>query len=135
MVFPEDRQSGGRELVQYKIPHSVLQPEIFLNVMSQNPAGCSLAAHWLEWIRHNHSNEQQGKERINHGLTPRHYFFLNAISSAEYSLYIHHEHRKRGLGRMLLRDLLVEAKARNFHAVIGKKTDNTCPTIRMLPWQ
>ncbi|KAF9900428.1 hypothetical protein EC991_007344 [Linnemannia zychae] len=39
--------------------------------------------------------------------------------SAEYSLYIHHEHRKRGLGRILLRDLLVEAKARNFHAIIG----------------
>ncbi|KAF9341021.1 sortase-like acyltransferase [Linnemannia elongata] len=39
--------------------------------------------------------------------------------SAEYSLYIHHEHRKRGLGRILLRDLLAEAKTRNFHAIIG----------------
>ncbi|KAF9144426.1 hypothetical protein BGX30_012884 [Mortierella sp. GBA39] len=39
--------------------------------------------------------------------------------SAEYSLYIHHEHRKRGLGRILLKDLLAEAKARKFHAIIG----------------
>ncbi|KAF8956192.1 hypothetical protein BGZ46_002426 [Entomortierella lignicola] len=39
--------------------------------------------------------------------------------TAEYSLYIHHEHRKRGLGRRLLSDLLVEAKQRKFHAIIG----------------
>ncbi|KAG0308689.1 hypothetical protein BGZ99_001082 [Dissophora globulifera] len=39
--------------------------------------------------------------------------------TAEYSLYIHHEHRRRGLGRILLKDLLVEAKARDFHAIIG----------------
>ncbi|KAF9346597.1 hypothetical protein BGX26_001881 [Mortierella sp. AD094] len=39
--------------------------------------------------------------------------------TAEYSLYIHHEHRKRGLGRRLLSDLLAEAKERKFHAIIG----------------
>ncbi|KAG0248014.1 hypothetical protein BG011_000629 [Mortierella polycephala] len=39
--------------------------------------------------------------------------------TAEYSVYIHHEHRKRGLGRLLLKELLVEAKKRNFHAIIG----------------
>ncbi|KAF9120351.1 hypothetical protein BGW39_011480, partial [Mortierella sp. 14UC] len=38
--------------------------------------------------------------------------------TAEYSLYIHHEHRRRGLGKRLLKDLLIEAKVRNYHAII-----------------
>ncbi|KAF9144404.1 hypothetical protein BG015_000124, partial [Linnemannia schmuckeri] len=38
--------------------------------------------------------------------------------TAEYSLYIHHEHRQRGLGKRLLKDLLIEAKRRNFHSII-----------------
>ncbi|KAF9918010.1 hypothetical protein BX616_010594 [Lobosporangium transversale] len=51
--------------------------------------------------------------------------------TAEYSLYIHHEHRKRGLGRMLLRELLAEAKRRNFHAIIGSISEGNEASLRL----
>ncbi|KAI1297413.1 hypothetical protein EDD11_007143 [Mortierella claussenii] len=51
--------------------------------------------------------------------------------TAEYSVYIHHEHRKRGLGRILLRDLLVEAKNRNFHAIIGSISEGNEGSLRL----
>ncbi|KAG9321938.1 hypothetical protein KVV02_004513 [Mortierella alpina] len=51
--------------------------------------------------------------------------------TAEYSLYIHHEHRKRGLGRLLLRDLLVEAKNRGFHAIIGSISGGNEGSLRL----
>ncbi|GJJ78354.1 L-amino acid N-acyltransferase [Entomortierella parvispora] len=51
--------------------------------------------------------------------------------TAEYSLYIHQEHRRRGLGRTLLRDLLVEAKARGFHAIIGSISEGNEASLRL----
>ncbi|KAG0198072.1 hypothetical protein BGX28_008437 [Mortierella sp. GBA30] len=51
--------------------------------------------------------------------------------TAEYSLYIHHEHRRRGLGRILLRDLLIEAKNRNFHAIIGSISEGNEGSLRL----
>ncbi|KAG9073131.1 hypothetical protein KI688_000918 [Linnemannia hyalina] len=82
-------------------------------------------------VMHSVSNFNYGQRSLEDGLT----WFRTTIAggypilvattvvdgrdSAEYSLYIHHEHRKRGLGRILLKDLLAEAKARNFHAIVG----------------
>ncbi|KAG0358944.1 putative acetyltransferase [Gamsiella multidivaricata] len=51
--------------------------------------------------------------------------------TAEYSLYIHHEHRKRGLGRSLLKDLLVEANERKFHAIIGSISEGNEASLRL----
>ncbi|KAG0213694.1 hypothetical protein BGX33_002764 [Mortierella sp. NVP41] len=51
--------------------------------------------------------------------------------TAEYSLYIHHEHRRRGLGKRLLKDLLVEAKKRNFHAIIGSISEDNEASIHL----
>ncbi|KAF9095772.1 hypothetical protein BGX29_008886 [Mortierella sp. GBA35] len=51
--------------------------------------------------------------------------------TAEYSLYIHHEHRRRGLGKSLLKDLLVEAKKRNFHAIIGSISEDNEASIHL----
>ncbi|KAG0043671.1 hypothetical protein BGZ83_011141 [Gryganskiella cystojenkinii] len=51
--------------------------------------------------------------------------------TAEYSLYIHHEHRRRGLGRTLLRDLLVEAKVRGFHAIIGSISEGNAASLKL----
>ncbi|KAF9101894.1 hypothetical protein BGX27_011286 [Mortierella sp. AM989] len=51
--------------------------------------------------------------------------------TAEYSLYIHHEHRKRGLGRILLTDLLVEAKQREFHAIIGSISEGNEASLHL----
>ncbi len=39
--------------------------------------------------------------------------------SAEASVYIHHEHHRRGAGRALLIDLIDRAKALGLHTVIG----------------
>ncbi|KAG0284771.1 hypothetical protein BGZ96_010889 [Linnemannia gamsii] len=51
--------------------------------------------------------------------------------TAEYSLYIHHEHRQRGLGKRLLKDLLIEAKLRNFHAIIGSISEDNEASIHL----
>ncbi|KAF9158899.1 hypothetical protein BGX21_002869 [Mortierella sp. AD011] len=51
--------------------------------------------------------------------------------TAEYSVYIHHEHRKRGLGRRLLSDLLAEAKTRKFHAIIGSISEGNEASLRL----
>lgn len=39
--------------------------------------------------------------------------------SVEHSVYVHHEHRGRGLGRILLARIIEEAEAFGAHAVIG----------------
>ena len=39
--------------------------------------------------------------------------------SVEASVYIHHEHHRRGLGRALLVDLIERARASGFHTLIG----------------
>ncbi|KAF9994959.1 hypothetical protein BGZ65_009409 [Modicella reniformis] len=51
--------------------------------------------------------------------------------TAEYSLYIHHEHRRRGLGRILLKDLLDEARNRKFHAIIGSVSEGNEASLRL----
>ncbi|KAF9921045.1 hypothetical protein FBU30_008964 [Linnemannia zychae] len=51
--------------------------------------------------------------------------------TAEYSLYIHREHRQRGLGKRLLKDLLIEAKARKFHAIIGSISEGNDASIHL----
>ncbi|KAF9428470.1 hypothetical protein BGZ94_002261 [Podila epigama] len=51
--------------------------------------------------------------------------------TAEYSVYIHHEHRRRGLGRLLLADLLVEAKKRKFHAIIGSISEGNEASLKL----
>jgi L-amino acid N-acyltransferase YncA len=39
--------------------------------------------------------------------------------SVEFSIYIHHEHHRRGIGRVLLADLTERARAAGHHALIG----------------
>jgi L-amino acid N-acyltransferase len=39
--------------------------------------------------------------------------------TAEASVYIHHEHHRRGLGKALLLDLIERAKAARLHVIIG----------------
>ncbi|KAF9153616.1 hypothetical protein DFQ27_002443 [Actinomortierella ambigua] len=39
--------------------------------------------------------------------------------TVEYSLYIHKDHRRKGLGRGLLTELLVIGRAKGYHSVIG----------------
>lgn len=39
--------------------------------------------------------------------------------SAEASVYVHHEHHRRGVGRALLLDLIERARAAGLHTVIG----------------
>jgi phosphinothricin acetyltransferase len=40
-------------------------------------------------------------------------------NSAEASVYVHHEHHRRGVGKALLLDLVERAKATGVHALIG----------------
>ena len=56
---------------------------------------------------------------------------LSLFSTAEYSLYIHHEHRRRGLGRKLLDALLKEAKVLGFHAIIGSISEGNDASVKL----
>jgi L-amino acid N-acyltransferase YncA len=40
-------------------------------------------------------------------------------NSAEVSVYVHHEHHRRGIGRALLLDLIERAKGEGLHTIIG----------------
>ncbi|KAF9393041.1 hypothetical protein CPB97_004066 [Podila verticillata] len=51
--------------------------------------------------------------------------------TAEYSLYIHQDHRRRGLGRLLLRDLLIKAKELKFHAIIGSISEGNEGSLKL----
>ncbi|MFZ1418166.1 MAG: N-acetyltransferase family protein [Burkholderiaceae bacterium] len=37
----------------------------------------------------------------------------------EHSIYIHHEHRGKGVGRVLLEPLIEQAKAQDYHCMVG----------------
>lgn len=39
--------------------------------------------------------------------------------TAEFSIYVHHEHHRRGIGRALLADLVERARGAGHHALVG----------------
>ncbi len=50
--------------------------------------------------------------------------------TVEASVYIHHEFHRRGLGRLLLTDLIVRARTAGFHSLIGgASADQTASVV------
>ena len=51
--------------------------------------------------------------------------------SVEHSVYIHKAHRGRGLGKLLLREIVAAAQRQNFHTVIGGIDSANTASIRL----
>lgn len=51
--------------------------------------------------------------------------------SAEASVYVHHEHHRRGLGRALLLDLIARGRAAGLHTIIGAASADQTASIAL----
>ena len=51
--------------------------------------------------------------------------------TAEASVYVHHEHHRRGLGRALLLDLIARAKAAGLHTIIGGASSDQSASLAL----
>ncbi len=51
--------------------------------------------------------------------------------AAEASVYIHHEHHRRGLGKALLLDLIERAKAAGLHTIIGGASSDQTASLAL----
>lgn len=51
--------------------------------------------------------------------------------TVEASVYIHHQMHRRGLGRLLLRDLIERARAAGFHSIIGGASADQTASIAL----
>jgi L-amino acid N-acyltransferase len=51
--------------------------------------------------------------------------------TVEASVYIHHDHHRRGLGRLLLLDLIDRARAAGFHSLIGGASAEQTASIKL----
>jgi phosphinothricin acetyltransferase len=51
--------------------------------------------------------------------------------TAEASVYIHHEMHRRGLGKVLLKDLIERARAAGFHSIIGGTSADQAASIAL----
>ncbi|MEM6689840.1 MAG: N-acetyltransferase family protein [Planctomycetota bacterium] len=52
-------------------------------------------------------------------------------NTAEVSVYIHHEHHRRGIGRALLGELVERARALNFHTLIAGVCASQTPSLKL----
>ncbi|HNQ13545.1 MAG TPA: N-acetyltransferase family protein [Bacteroidia bacterium] len=52
-------------------------------------------------------------------------------STAEVSIYIHHEHRAKGLGKLMLEDLIMRAKQNGLHCLLARITEGNDASIHI----
>jgi len=52
--------------------------------------------------------------------------------TAEFSIYVHHEQHRRGIGRAILADLLARARALGHHALVGGCCSESAAIIALL---
>lgn len=52
-------------------------------------------------------------------------------NTAESSVYIHKDHHRKGLGRLLMIDLLTRAKANGFHTILAGATASQSASIQL----
>lgn len=51
--------------------------------------------------------------------------------TTEFSVYIHHDFHRRGLGRLILTDLIARARKAGFHSIIGGTSAEQTASIRL----
>jgi len=52
--------------------------------------------------------------------------------TAEFSVYVHHEWHRRGIGRAIMADLVTRARALQYHALVGGCCSESTAVIAML---
>lgn len=52
--------------------------------------------------------------------------------TAEFSVYVHHDWHRRGIGRAIVDDLVTRARALEYHALVGGCCSESTPVIAML---
>ncbi len=52
--------------------------------------------------------------------------------TAEFSVYVHHDWHRRGIGRAIMTDLVTRARELKFHALVGGCCSETTPVIALL---
>jgi phosphinothricin acetyltransferase len=52
--------------------------------------------------------------------------------TAEFSVYVHHEWHRRGIGRAIMTDLIARARALQYHALVGGCCSESTAVIAML---
>ena len=52
--------------------------------------------------------------------------------TAEFSIYVHHERHRRGIGRAILADLVARARALGLHTLVGGCCSETAAAIALL---
>lgn len=52
--------------------------------------------------------------------------------TAEFSVYVHHEWHRRGIGRAIMSDLVTRARALQYHALVGGCCSESTAVIAML---
>ena len=52
--------------------------------------------------------------------------------TAEFSVYVHHEWHRRGIGRAIMADLVARARALQYHALVGGCCSESTAVISML---
>ncbi|REK12019.1 MAG: N-acetyltransferase [Planctomycetota bacterium] len=62
---------------------------------------------------------EHGTQVVGWGSLSRFHPRTGYASTVEASVYINHQHHRRGLGRLLLSDLVERARSAGFHSVIG----------------
>ena len=51
--------------------------------------------------------------------------------TVEASVYIHHDHHRRGLGRLILEELIAQARRAGFHSMIGGVSADQAASIAL----
>lgn len=51
--------------------------------------------------------------------------------TVEHSIYVHHMHRGKGLGKILLTDIIQEAQNHDYHVIIGALDENNTGSIAL----
>jgi phosphinothricin acetyltransferase len=74
--------------------------------------------------------EENGKVIAWGSLSPVHerQAFMNSV---EDSIYVHHEHLRRGIGRLILTDLLRLAKEAGHHTILGAISTDQIASVRL----
>ncbi len=116
-----------RDIYNYEVLHGVATFDIEPKSLEDR----------LQWFRETNQHPQVvivaevGGEVVGWGCLHRYHTRAAYRFSTEDSVYIHHEHRGRGIGKAILARLLEFARERGFHTVLAGVSEGNEVSIRL----